>query len=97
MIYTDLFSPEEKCVFNFFLKYGRTNLYSDKNGAFAELLKILMILFGIKKLNTAGSNSRANGLTENCNELINHYLTSYVSSAHDDWVLYCLEKGINFH
>ena len=56
-----------------------------------------MTLFGVKELNTTGSNSKANGLTENCNELINHYLTSYVSSAHDDWVLYCLEKGINFH
>ena len=83
--------------FNFFLKYGRTKLYSDKNAAFAKVLKILMTLFGVKELNTTGSNSKANWLTENCNELIKNCLTSYVSFADEDWVLCCLEKSINFH
>ena len=56
-----------------------------------------MTLFGVKELNTTGSNSKANWLTENCNELIKNCLTSYVSFADEDWVLCCLEKSINFH
>ena len=49
-----------------------------------------MTLFGVKELNITGSNSKANGLTENCNELIKNYLTSYVSFDDEDWVLCCL-------
>ena len=56
-----------------------------------------MTLFGVKELNTTGSNSKANGLTENCNELIKNYLTSYVSFVDEDWVFCCLKKSMNFH
>ena len=50
-----------------------------------------MTLFDVKEFSTTGSNPKANGLTKNCNKLIENYLTSYVSFADEDWDICCLE------
>ena len=52
-----------------------------------------MTLFGVKELKTTGSDPKANGLTEKCNELIiiKNYSTSYVFFAEQDWELCFLE------
>ena len=61
-----------KCVFDFFLKFRISlTLYSGRDPAFeAELVQILMELFGVKKLRTTGYDPRANGLTEKRKEFI---------------------------
>ena len=88
-----------KCVFDFFLKFAISfKLYSDRDPAFeAELFQILMGLFGVKKLRTAGYNPRANGLTEKWNEFVKNYLTSYVKFSKKECDLWCREAAFTYN
>ena len=78
-----------KCVFDFFLKFRISlTLYSGRDPAFeAELVQILMELFGVKKLRTTGYDPRANGLTEKSKEFIKNYLSWYAKFSKKEWDL----------
>ena len=81
-----------KSVLDNFLTFGiPLKLYSDQDPAYeSELFQLLMKELGLKKLRTSGYRPQANGLTEQSNNTIKQYLTSYIEDS-KDWDLWMKE------